>query len=1361
MEAPRFRVLAVVSLCSFFAVHGGLETPCALATVVYYSDAVQADADLIVQYDFAGTTAADCRADKSGGVNHLIEKSVGSPSGTITYNVPGFDASSTAVTPYRQTADIGTGFFTSQTINMPSTVSFEAIFMTTANTESFVAGTRAAANNRNYFVCQTSSDAVLGAVTGDNYGNRTSIVSPLSLGDWYYAAVTLSYDSTANKSTINTWCANLSDGDTTLTHTSVDNMQNGSFLNNTYLGVGVLNNSGGAYRPWAGSIDEISLYTGIKSETFFTTNLALIQQATPTLTWNGTNGNWGSSNWTGSPPDYPDASTSAIIEAGTVTVEANHAAFDVTMTGGTLAVGAGNTLEVTGGLDAAAGAVTLAAGATLKAAGGVVTGLAAAHGATIEASGDFQASHLTLASGATFVKAGVGTLSLDQSAGANSMDGTNTVQVDAGDLHVQDTGSGIGGAALALHGGRFSVEGIAVYAAGLLAGSHSGDIWTSGDNPGNLGAALSVQGLYTNGGANDALRETHWTAARADGGLGPGNTTLIYTGQVNLAVLGDESGAVTFVEQNDDKTRMYLNGAQILSDDSWNNAVSATYTPSDGAGWYDFEIRVSNGGSGYGFNQQQLITSGDSHWNRATSDPLAIAGGFGVAAGTVTGENADDYIFPIDPGDGSVFRYVANIAAIDMTDTDVVVTANSTLNAITSNSADFGALTLQGGILTTTGAEGGITFTGTTIGSASVGFDTGVKTAPGAIDGGSLAATITKTGAADLILDQPGVSLAGTTFDVQEGRLVAMHASNPLGGVTLQLSGGEALLSSPSGSVAYDTATNVTSSSTLTAGQVEDGASGPVTVSIGSATNGLTIDANAMLTMRSTDGYTLDVAGPVNGGKVRVTEGNVNFGSGGTVANLLVAGGTVGTPALNVANKLQIGSLAVYASGTPLQVNGTDLLTGERTLTLSGGTVRMRQRSDTANQIQGSIFRGTGSTETPVNLDGGSYAYSATRVFTGDKADTILALTEDPARNAIIEAPLYGATNNSTGWTTMFPGYTTDNYFVTAFSGVFIPDATGSYRFRGSSDDRSLMYIDVAGDGVFDTSDRVGPWAWDTSGYKTLEAGVGYSFVIISQEFSGNESANWYVTAPGGSEMRIDPSSPDQDGWWTTSPITSAINEPDTHFVVAASSTLDLITSNVAVLGNLNLGGADLSIEGAVPGVSFFGIGGTGTIASGPNLLVRDTIAPGNSVGTLVVDGNTAVEAGSTFMFEINSATGTAGTSWDLLDVNGTLDITALSAAAPMTVKIVSLDGETPGEIADFACTVPYEWEFLTYDAIEGAFSEDLFALDTTAFENALGKGYFEIIQTASGLAVSYVPEPSTLLLALLGALLLLARRRR
>ena len=1121
------------------------------------------------------------------------------------------------------------------------------------------------------------------------------------------------------------------------------------------LGIG---NQSSGNPDWTFNTSNISNYE--------TRTLQILVQFPADLTWNGTDNDWGSANWLGSPPDYPNAGDRAIIGAGTVTVEANHSAFNLTMTGGALAVDTGNTLAVGGTMDAAAGAITLGTGATLQVASGTATGIAAAHGATIETSGKLQASHLNLASGATFTKAGAGTLSFDQSAGANTIDGTNTLQVNAGELSVQDTGNGVGGAALALGGGTFSIQGATAYAAGLLAGSHSGNIWTSGDNPGNLGAALSVQGLYTDGGVNDALREAHWTAARADGGAGPDNTTLIYTGQINLAALGDADGAVTFVEQNDDVSRLYVDGVQILSDSSWSNAVSVTYTPADGVGWYDFEIRVSNGGGGYGFFRQQNTDAGDSNWNRTTTDPLAIAGGFGVAAGTVTGENADDYVFPIDPGDGSIFRYAADIAAIDMTDTPVLVTADSALSAVSYHTAAFGALTLQGGSLTTTGGVPEITFASTTIAGSSVGFDTEVLTTPGAIDGGNLGATITKTGTADLMFDQPGVNLAGATFSVREGRLVAVSASNPFGAATLQLAGGEALLSSLSGNVTYDNAVHATSSSTLTAGQAEGGATAPVAVTVGSATSGVTVDAGAVLAMQATDGYSLNVAGQVNGGNVLFREGDVTLSGGGTVERLIVPASmasTAATSGLSVAHRLTLGTLTFDASGAAFQVASDNLLSGERNLTLIGGTVTMQDNSGgyLLNQIQGSIFRSTGSSETPVNLDGGIYEYSATRVFTGDKAGTILAMAEDSAYNAIITTQIYGASDNSTGWSDMFPGYVTGSNFVAAFSGIFIPETTGSYRFRGSSDDRSLMYIDVDGDGVFDTSDRVGPWAWDTSGYKTLEAGAGYSFIIFSQEFGGNESANWYITAPGGTEMRIDPSSTAQDGWWASGAIAGTIDEPDTHFTVTSDSTLELNTPSAATLGNLTLGGANLSIAGSAPTASFAQIGGTGVVTTAPDLVVRETISPGNSVGMLTVDGKLAVDAGTTFAFEIDSATGTAGTDWDLLDVNGTLDITSLSAAEPMTVQITTLDGESPGLLANFACTVPYEWEFLTFNQLEGTFSEDLFALDISSFTNALGKGYFEIIQTAGGLAISYIPEPGTLTLALLGALLLLARRRR
>jgi hypothetical protein len=121
---------------------------------------------------------------------------------------------------------------------------------------------------------------------------------------------------------------------------------------------------------------------------------------------------------------------------------------------------------------------------------------------------------------------------------------------------------------------------------------------------------------------------------------------------------------------------------------------------------------------------------------------------------------------------------------------------------------------------------------------------------------------------------------------------------------------------------------------------------------------------------------------------------------------------------------------------------------------------------------------------------------------------------------------------------------------------------------------------------------------------------------------------------------------------------------------------------------------------------------------------------------------------------------------WDLLTITngtstGTLDLSGLNAANPFTIELVSLAGTTPGEIANFVATEPREWEFVTYEQLVGTFSRDLFTLDSSGFDNALGAGHFDIVQTTSGLAIAFIPEPGSLALALMALAMLLGRRRR
>ncbi len=178
-------------------------------------------------------------------------------------------------------------------------------------------------------------------------------------------------------------------------------------------------------------------------------------------------------------------------------------------------------------------------------------------------------------------------------------------------------------------------------------------------------------------------------------------------------------------------------------------------------------------------------------------------------------------------------------------------------------------------------------------------------------------------------------------------------------------------------------------------------------------------------------------------------------------------------------------------------------------------------------------------------------------------------------------------------------------------------------------------------------------------------------------------------------------------------------------------------------------------------------LGGTGSIAGTVTINAGGTHAPGASVGSQTVGGETWMPGGR-FEFEINDAAGVPGgpMGWDRLLVDGTLDLTNLSAQDPFHIDIVSLAGTTAGDIANFAATEPYEWPFLRYETLAGEFSADLFSLDSSAFSNPTGRGYFQILQMqyngGDWLAIGYVPEPGAWLL-LLSALAcgLLVRRRK
>jgi len=208
--------------------------------------------------------------------------------------------------------------------------------------------------------------------------------------------------------------------------------------------------------------------------------------------------------------------------------------------------------------------------------------------------------------------------------------------------------------------------------------------------------------------------------------------------------------------------------------------------------------------------------------------------------------------------------------------------------------------------------------------------------------------------------------------------------------------------------------------------------------------------------------------------------------------------------------------------------------------------------------------------------------------------------------------------------------------------------------------------------------------------------------------------------------------------------------------------------SGYAGNGNLSVrSGATLRVDGTLGGdgslqVEGGRIEGSGEIRRALTIDAGDVIAPGNGVDRLDTAGQTW-GGGGAYLWEVGSLSGGAGGGWDLLNISGTLTMTA-TEASPFEIRIVSLDGEgLSGLLAGFDPALSYEWIIAT--ASEGiiGFDPALVSISAAGFLNDHA-GVFGLEQDGGSLVLTYtaVPEPSaaTLLAAGLAGLALPLLRR-
>ena len=177
------------------------------------------------------------------------------------------------------------------------------------------------------------------------------------------------------------------------------------------------------------------------------------------------------------------------------------------------------------------------------------------------------------------------------------------------------------------------------------------------------------------------------------------------------------------------------------------------------------------------------------------------------------------------------------------------------------------------------------------------------------------------------------------------------------------------------------------------------------------------------------------------------------------------------------------------------------------------------------------------------------------------------------------------------------------------------------------------------------------------------------------------------------------------------------------------------------------------------------GLQGSGSLGA-VTLNTGSLLNPGNSPGTLTASSS-IWNSGATYNWEIDNATGTAGTNWDLFTVTGGLDLTNLNSSSPFNLTLSS-----NGALTGFNAASPYEWTFAKAASITGLPSttvgtdiSSLFAIASGSFNSGAGptNGFKVLVGETTGgytnLNLTTVPEPSSAALMVAGMVALIVVR--
>ena len=485
-----------------------------------------------------------------------------------------------------------------------------------------------------------------------------------------------------------------------------------------------------------------------------------------------------------------------------------------------------------------------------------------------------------------------------------------------------------------------------------------------------------------------------------------------------------------------------------------------------------------------------------------------------------------------------------------------------------------------------------------------------------------------------------------------------------------------------------------------------------------------------------------------------------------------------------------------YGSTFSFTKNGTGTQTLTGTSTYSGGTtVNGGTLAGTTDSLQGAI-----TNDANVRFDQsteGTYSGAMTGTGSLEKAGTGTVIMTGTNSHS-------GATTVNAGTLRMVNSASGDGINRNTASARSYSVASGAtLEFNRTGGTSAIGKIDLSGEGTFKKSGS--EELFHTSADSTVALGSGALFHVESctYRFGAGTAGTWSsnlsdlqidsgATFSGAATVIVVDSLNGAGTLKTGGGITVGTDNGDGTFsgnienssygsaksLTKTGTGTQILTGTNAYTGTTEINDGTLVVNGTNSGGGTMTININGTLAGSGSITgdidVLGTISPGNSPGTLTQIGDQTWNDGGSFLWEINDSDGTKGADpgWDWLDIDGTLDLSSLTAGG-FTIDIDSLTSSNvagdavgfdtyirDGDIADYSFTIASASAGITgFDAAD-------FVLDSSGFSNRIETYYgwnWAISRSGNDLVLgaSAVPEPSSTALLGLGGLALALRRKR